>query len=148
VLGREVLGRGIDEGLLAGLWEAGTGGQDRAGRLHRWDAEGSLDAFVLDELVALHAAANGAVAVGRREMMEVVHRVARYHVANTQPDNTTNMPWGLAGFAMFGDTRSFAEQQLHDVRAAWAGRSGEGGRVLAAGLVADAVVTLTKKPAF
>ena len=77
-----------------------------------------LDRFVYDELVAIHAAYNSAKFLGGKEMMEQVHRAVRWHVDNTQPDNTTNEPWGLAAFSALDETGTFAEQQLHDA-VAW-----------------------------
>jgi hypothetical protein len=144
LLGRQVLARNVEESLLTHLWQAGTSAQDEEGRLHPLDPEASLDAWVFDELAALHAAASAAASRGQPLMLALIHRTARYHLANTQPDNTMNVPWALPAFALFPDTRSFAEQQLHDLGTHW-GSPGAGSteaRALVAALLADAVVTL------
>jgi hypothetical protein len=115
-------------------------GQDDAGRLHSLDVSTNLDTFVYDELAALHAL--GALTARlpepeARAAAAAAARCAAYHVANTQPDNTTHEPWGLAVFAVRAATAPFAEQQLHDARTLVARRAGPAPGLLA-GLLADA----------
>ena len=61
---------------------------------------------------------------------------------NTQPDNTTNEPWGLAAFAALDETGTFAEQQLHDAVVQLRNGGTEGGVPISVGLLADALLTL------
>ncbi|MGN6368532.1 MAG: hypothetical protein ACTHN5_09750 [Phycisphaerae bacterium] len=106
-----------------------------------------MDRFVYDELTALHAAYNSAKIIGGPDapaMMDQVRHAIRWHVENTQPDNTTNEPWALAAFAALDDTHTFAEQQLHDTLT-WLQNAPPlpNGKVpVAIGLLADAVMTL------
>jgi len=132
------------------LWHAAlarqrlTPADGSVGNLHPLDAETCLDAFVFDELCALHAGFLAALAapepagptypLGSR--LQRMRRVALYHVANTQPDNTTNQPWGLAAFAYWPETRDFAVQQLHDTRTWLAAHPGPAPGLIA-GLLAD-----------
>ncbi len=114
------------------------------GTLHRQHPNSSLDAWTWRELTGLHALAWLALRRKNRAWSQRVHEIARYHLENTQPDNTTNQPWGLFAFAQFPDTASMAEQQLHDAMdqgsVAVGGRDGPGaGVTLVAGLLlADA----------
>src|SRR5262249_240782 len=103
-----------------------------------------LEGFVYDELCAIHAAYNSALAMGNSGMMEPVRRAVRWHVENTQPDNTTSEPWGLAAFAALDATGAFAPQQVHGgVMGLGNGvRLAEGRVPVAVGLLADAVMTM------
>ncbi|GEM_PF-4201739 len=137
-----------ERGIVERLWRGAMAEQDGEGRWHRQDVETNLDAFVYDEFTAIHAAANVGIAAGNAELLKAVRRSVRYHVENTQPDNTTNQPWGLAGFAWFDEGREFAAQQVHDVRTWLANRGrtagADGGVPLVEGLIADAIVTLSR----
>jgi len=68
----------------------------------------------------------------------------RRDVENTQPDNATNEPWGLAAFAALDETGTFVEQQLHDAvtRLRNAPAPPDGKVPVAVGLLADAVMTM------
>jgi hypothetical protein len=105
------------------------------GSLHPRRGEDSLDAWTYRELTGLHALANLAIARRSQPWARRVHEIARYHLDNTQPDNTTTEPWALAAFLWSPDTRSFAEQQLHDAQT-------QGVGVVGALLLADAAHTL------
>lgn len=129
------------------LWEQALRRQvtQGVGHLHPLSAETCLDAFVFDELAALHAGFIVAVtspAEQHKVRLEQMHTLARYHVENTQPDNTTNQPWGLPAFAYWPDTFPFALQQWHDTRTWLATHPGPMSGLIA-GLLADAVVYLS-----
>ena len=131
--------------IIGQLWNAAFARQRPAGHLHDLTADTSLDAFVYDEFAALHAAANLATEAahhGNPALFSPVHRLALYHLENTQPDHTTDQPWGLAAFAMFGDTLSMAEQQLHNAAAALAHSRRTASSPITLALLADAWVTL------
>lgn len=91
------------------------------GSLHRFrdgpDGE-SLDAWTYRELIGVHALANLALHRRNKTWAARVREITRFHLENTQPDNTTSQPWGVFAFLWSEQTRSFAQQQLHDVSAA------------------------------
>jgi hypothetical protein len=87
------------------------------GSLSPLDPEESPDVWVYRELAGLHAMADLALARRSRNWAARVRQVAQYHLENTQPDHTTSEPWALFAFAWSADTRSFAQQQMHDVQA-------------------------------
>jgi hypothetical protein len=128
----------LDAALCERLWTRAFSSQSSAGHLHPLTPDTLLDAFVYDELTALHAAYRSAVALRDPQKIEQCRRIVEYHVANTQPDHTTAEPWALAAFAALDDTHTFAEQQLHD--ATTAATKQESPVILA--LLADAVLTL------
>lgn len=105
------------------------------GSLHPRREQDSLDAWTYRELTGLHALANLAIARRSQPWARRVHEIARHHLDNTQPDNTTTESWALAAFLWSPDTRSFAEQQLHDAQTQRVG-------VVGALLLADAANTL------
>jgi|GEM_PF-4555309 len=111
----EQRGHGPDGTQIEGLWHHAFTHQHPDGHLHPLTPDTLLDGFVYDELTALHAAANLALALNHPEKIAAVRRLVAYHVSNTQPDNTTNEPWALAAFALFDNT-GFAAQQLFDTR--------------------------------
>lgn len=126
------------------LWQRATAQQTPAGHLHPLTAETCLDAFVFDELAALHGGFLLAMASSpdtRTTYLEKLHPLARYHLENTQPDNTTNQPWGLPAFAYWEDTATFAAQQLHDTRTWLATHPGPVSGLIA-GLLADTLNSL------
>ena len=96
-----------------------------SGAMQTPDAEAAPDTWVFEDLVWLHALHLAAGPSAR--LAEAV----RYHVGHTQPDYTTYQPWGLAAFAAVPEGRSFAEQQLHDVRTHLAVEGGAGAVVVA-----------------
>lgn len=135
-----------DPHLLHDLWQKGTSLQENkeAAPFHRLTPDTLLDAFVYDDLVALHAACSSAKTLNNPDMMQRVRSAVRWHVENTQPDNTTNEPWALAAFAALDDTGTFAEQQLHDTVTHLKNAPPPlPGRIpVAVGLLADALFTL------
>ena len=138
-------GAANDRAMMKRLWERGVGAEKET--FHPLTSETLLDGFVYDELVAIHAAYNSAKLTGDKRMMERVRRAVRWHVENTQPDNTTNQPWALAAFAALDETGTFAEQQLHDT-VAWLQNFPplpHGRLPVAIGLLADAAMTLENK---
>ncbi len=105
----------VDAVVHAIIEQPGPGGS-----LHPRDegsAGESLDAWTYRELAGLHALTS--LALSRRSAVwaERVRQITAYHLENTQPDNTTTEPWGIAGFLWSIHARSFGEQQLHDVQA-------------------------------
>ncbi len=127
------------------LWKLAFASQGEGeSPLHFLTPETPLDAFVYDELVALHAAYNSARLLGDPAKIDAVRRAVRWHVNNTQPDHTTQEPWGLAAFAALDETGTFAEQQFHDAavglraNAEWPMDRAP----VTVGLLADAVMTL------
>lgn len=103
----------------------------------------TLDTWTYRELTGLHALANLALARRNTAWARRVEQIALFHLENTQPDNTTNQPWAVFAFLWSPKTRSFAEQQLHDVTVHG---SVTGGRVneLAGMLLADATNALAE----
>ncbi len=87
-----------------------------AGSLHPMSADESLDAWTFRELIGLHALSHLDQLHPAHHWHQRLCEIAAYHLENTQPDNTTNQPWGLPAFVL-GNAPSLAEQQLHDVRA-------------------------------
>ena len=148
-LGEKLGAPPTDADLMRWLWQAGVAMQENkpAATFHRLTSETLLDGFVYDELVAIHAAYNSAKLLADNEKLERVRRAVRWHVENTQPDNTTNEPWALAAFAALDETGTFADQQLHDT-VAWLQNGPplpHGKLPVAVGLLADAVMTLENR---
>lgn len=89
-----------------------AGGQQS---VRQMTADESLDGYIFDELASLQALAH--LVVRSKRFPEDLGRLpsaCRYHLENTQPDNVTNQPWGLAAFMLLPETESFAQQQVHD----------------------------------
>jgi hypothetical protein len=145
-LNEKLGGAANDRAFMKRLWGRGVGTEKET--FHQLTPETLLDGFVYDELVAIHAAYNSAKVMGDEDgggMTERVRRAVRWHVENTQPDNTTNEPWGLAAFAALDETGTFAEQQLHDT-VTWLSPPLPNGKVpVAMGLLADAVMTMENR---
>jgi hypothetical protein len=133
-------GRAEDQALSEAAVTAVLSRPGPGGSLHPLEASQALDAWTYDELAGLHALANLAMLARNSGWARRVEEVARYHLENTQPDNTTNQPWGVLAFAWSAGTRSFAEQQLHDATAH--GALTGLGRGLAGMLLADAAAGL------
>ena len=68
------------------------------------------------ELAVLHAAASYAVQAEDRTVAAAVRRATAFHLNETQPDHATTQPFGLFAFVWNPETRSLADQLLHDVR--------------------------------
>ena len=47
-------------------------------------------------------------------LIAAIEKVVKWQVENTQPDNTTQEPWGVAAFPALDETGTFAAQQVHD----------------------------------
>lgn len=127
--------------VLDGLetWvSAGT----RDGELHRMTAEDSLDAWTWRELVGLGALDHLAVLAADRPWRARCDGVVKFHLENTQPDNTTTQPWGVAAFLATPWADTFGQQQIHDATAQGRGGSGGGVGLVAAMLMADAAMRL------
>src|SRR5690606_7345308 len=109
-----LLSRDIDfEWIDAAVYQAiGTPGPD--GSLHPRSDEESLDAWTYRELCGVHALADLALLRRNTAWARRVQEVVRYHMDNSQPDNTTTQSWALFAFLWSPATRPFAEQQLHD----------------------------------
>ncbi|MCC5830841.1 MAG: hypothetical protein JJU36_15450 [Phycisphaeraceae bacterium] len=93
--------------------DPGSGTSDPAPLRLLGDDE-SLDGWTYAELVGLHALAAIESSARRKEIGRIVDRAVAFHVANTQPDNTTCQPWAIHAFASRPEGCLFAEQQLHD----------------------------------
>lgn len=115
------------------------------GSLHRMNADESLDGWTWRELVGLHALAHVCVLAPSPMRLNRLQEVASYHLDNTQPDNTTNQPWGLPGFVL-GGAVTLAEQQLHDVLAHATTLASRRPPLLTGLLLADAARLLQRSP--
>jgi len=146
MLAQEHAGLAVPETLMKGLVRRGMAAVSRGAvaPLHAPAASSALEGFVYDDLCALHAAFNAAVMAGDRgeQLMAAAEKVVKWHVENTQPDNTTQEPWAVAAFAALDDTATFASQQVHDAiqRLTTSPAPRTDGGILA-GLLADAIVT-------
>lgn len=106
--------------------------------LHTRGANQSPDDWTYRELVGLHALSVMAFHHRRQSWIERMRQVALFHVGHTQPDYTTYQPWACFAMAVWPDTMSLADQQLHDVQTHLA-IEGAGGALLPGLLLADAV---------
>jgi hypothetical protein len=87
------------------------------GSLHPMAADQSLDAWTYQELTGLHALTHLALRQRNLPWLSRVQETAIYHLENTQPDHTTNQPWGLPAFLLWEKTAMFGQQQIHDATA-------------------------------
>src|SRR5205814_5481773 len=71
-----------------------------------------------DELAMLHASAAYAVLAEDKTVAAAVKRNTEFHLRETQPDHATRQPFGLFAFIWNGETRSLADQMLHNVSVA------------------------------
>jgi hypothetical protein len=78
-------------------------------------ASDSPEARWFDELAMLHAAAAYAVMAEDKTVAAAVKRNTEFHLRETQPDHATNQPFGLFAFIWNNQTRSLADQMLHNV---------------------------------
>ncbi|HVT79413.1 MAG TPA: hypothetical protein VHM90_02050, partial [Phycisphaerae bacterium] len=107
----------MEDTLLTGLWRRAWGlfqRQQSPWPLHPASGESSLEGSVYNDLTALHAAFNAVLLLQDHDRLDLLEKLVRWHVENTQPDNTTTEPWALAAFAALDDTQTFAPQQMHD----------------------------------
>ena len=75
--------------------------------------EDSPDSHWYHELVILHAAASYAVQAEDRTVAAAVARNTDYHLAQTQPDHATNLPWAVFPFIWNPRARQLADSILH-----------------------------------
>ncbi len=75
----------------------------------------SPEARWFDELAMLHAAAAYAVMAEDRTVAAAVKRNTEFHLGETQPDHATSQPFGLFAFIWNQETRSLADQLMHNV---------------------------------
>lgn len=145
-----VAGRDADVELVDAVVHQVTVRDGPDGSLHpkstvmdRQGEQGSLDAWTYRELCGLHALANLAVMRPNDGWAKRVEQIALYHLQHTQPDHTTNQPWGVFGFLWSPRTRIFGLQQIHDASAGGDGGSGQTTVGAVAGmLMADGVVAI------
>ncbi len=109
------------------------------GALHAMEESESYDLWTYRELSGLHALANLALRRRSDRWAKRVQQIAAHHQATTQPDYTTSQPWGVFAFIWSGDTRLFADQQIHDAQT----EGGGGLTPLASMLLADAAHVLS-----
>lgn len=114
------------------------------GSLHRMAEDESLDGWTFDELTGLHALTHLAIRMNQPRWLGRVKEIARYHLENSQPDNTTTQPWALPAFLLSPDTHSFAEQQLHDA-ATQARQQGGASRLVTGLILADTLWLLRSR---
>lgn len=114
------------------------------GSLHVQDPDDSLDAWTYRELVGLHALFHLAVLMNDDVIQKRCGEIARFHLENTQPDNTTNQPWGIAAFLSDPATASMGVQQMHDAMAQGSSSASQNVGLVAAMLLADAASVLAK----
>lgn len=120
------------------------------GSLHIHDPADSLDAWTYRELVGLHALFHLANLLEDDVLKKRCSEIAQYHLDNTQPDNTTNQPWGIAAFLAGATTASMGIQQMHDATAQGSSSQSQNVGLVAAMLFADAAAVLSRcnsKPA-
>lgn len=146
-----IFSRDADMEMIDGVVASAISMPGKDGSLHPYSPEESLDTWTYRELVGVHALANLALLRRNAEWSTRVEQIAMYHLDNTQPDNTTNQPWGVFAFLWSPKTRSFAEQQIHDATTQAAGGQATGGQgnttetgiqPIAAMLLADAARAL------
>jgi hypothetical protein len=133
----KLLGRDVDLEMIDAVVQAIVRRGGEHGSLHPQLDDDSPDGWVYRELSGLHALASLALLRRNAGWSRRVEEIAHFHLEHTQPDHTTSQPWGLFAFLWPARTRSFAEQQLHDVAA-------HGGGPLAALLLAHAAEALSE----
>jgi hypothetical protein len=87
--------------------------QSSAGPFLRATSEDNPDSHWYHELVLLHAAASYAVQAEDRTVATAVALNTNYHMAQTQPDHATNLPWAVFPFIWNPQTRPLADTILH-----------------------------------
>jgi hypothetical protein len=89
--------------------------QQASGAFLQATASDSPEARWFDELAMLHAAAAYAVMAEDKAVAGAVKRNTEFHLRETQPDHATKQPFGLCAFIWNEQTRSLADQMLHNV---------------------------------
>lgn len=135
-------GRDVDLELADSILHQVVSQPSQGGSLHWREEPESLDGWTFRELCGLHALANVALRRRNANWAKRVEKAARYHLANSQPDNMTNQPWAVFAFLWSPNTRSFAEQQLHDTTAHLSQSKTTGQAAVAGLLLADAADAL------
>jgi hypothetical protein len=87
--------------------------QSPAGPFLRASSEDNPDSHWYHELVLLHAAASYALQAEDRTVAAAVARSTNFHMAQTQPDHATNLPWAVFPFIWNPRTRPLADTILH-----------------------------------
>ena len=106
--------RDVDLEMVEGIVHHIIERPGKGGSLHELEAGVTLDAWTYRELTGLHALAGLALYCRHKGWSKRVAEIGRFHEEHTQPDNTTNQPWGIFGFLWSEETMMFGEQQLHD----------------------------------
>lgn len=106
--------RDVDLEMVEGIVHHIIERPGKDGSLHELEADVTLDAWTYRELTGMHALAGLALLMRNKAWSKRVEEIGRYHEEHTQPDNTTNQPWGIFGFLWSQETVMFGEQQLHD----------------------------------
>ena len=99
---------------------AGSRGAADAGALLPQGLHRAIEVWTETELACMHGLWRAGVAHARDPWRERALEVARWHVANLQPDNATNRPWAVCLFATLAasennaDAGLYAETLLHN----------------------------------
>ncbi len=124
---------GIDERLWLGLAQGkaahtleevlSSSEDDSVAPLVRFDESVALEVWTERELSGLHALDRVSRSLGSDAGRRRALGCARWHVANTQPDNATNRPWATHVFLRLWrledlpEARLYAETLLHNCQA-------------------------------
>ena len=111
----KILHRDVDLELVDSVVETIINQHDTS--LQPFTPNDTIETWTYLELTGLHALANLALLRRSSAWSNRVEQIAIHHQNNTQPDNSTNQPWGVFAFLWSPKTRMFAEQQLHDCAA-------------------------------
>ncbi len=90
--------------------------QTTAGHFLNPTANDNLESWWYSELILLHAMGTFAAITRSAQAFTTVHKAATYHLNETQPDHATNEPWAIFPFLLQAETRSLADQLLHNAR--------------------------------
>ncbi|HEV7301664.1 MAG TPA: hypothetical protein VGN72_20040 [Tepidisphaeraceae bacterium] len=98
----------------AGIFETLISNQQPAGHFLNPSANDNLESWWYAELVLLHAVGTYAAETDAPAAYRAAERAAVYHLNETQPDHATNEPWAIFPFLLLSETRSLADQLLHN----------------------------------
>jgi hypothetical protein len=90
--------------------------QSPVGHFLQPSAGDNLEAWWYAELILLHAVGTHAARTGETSAIAAARRGASYHLRETQPDHATHEPWAVFPLLLQPDTRSLADQLLHNAR--------------------------------
>ena len=88
--------------------------QQPAGHFLAPSANDNLESWWYAELILLHAVGTYAVETNDPHAFQAAGRAADYHLNETQPDHATSEPWAVFPFLLLPETRSLADQVLHN----------------------------------